>query len=362
MARIILHIGTHKTGTTGLQRSLFAQRDMLKENGICYDPWPGVLWGLEYAHHGLAHRLARFEADDQKVLADYKLRIERALTQGQDVIISAEPFYRQVAAGMPGDPDSARICFMDRLADYFEGLPVEVSICFRRPDRMAESLYKEHGVNTDNKLGFLPWLDKFADRFDYTARLAEFEQRFGPAKVWCFEDAMVKGLLSVFFEEHQLEVSNFENAKADRKSISARAVEWLLSAKRGVENMSVSERHIRWYYAASKHAHSALVHGRGETFWPEVESRDRFLRAALADFRHADFWNQPAHEPKQISLTEGDQNKVEKHFQKWVRVNRILLKMRKKARLAPYDADDAIPLRIKMKYLPERLWAGLWGG
>ena len=361
MARIILHIGTHKTGTTGMQRALFEQRSRLKECGISYDPWPGVLGHLKYAHHGLAHRLASFEPEDKQVLADYRLRLEQALSQGEDVIISAEPFYRQVAAGLPDDPNAARVCFMGRVADYFKGLTVEVSVCLRRPDLLAESMFKEQAVSTDNKLEFLPWLDKFAPRFDYIARLAEFEQRFGPAKVWCFEHAVRKGLMPTFLELHGLTVPEFEDAKADRKSVSARAALWVLSAKRAVEGMSASERLVRWYYAASNHAHSKLAHCRGEAFWPDVETRDRFLRAALVDFCHADFWSQPDDTPHLVNWTAEDQIVVEAHFEAWAQRSSVLLEMRKAAKLAPYDSDDAIPRAVKWKFLSKRIRARIFG-
>lgn len=353
MARIILHIGTHKTGTTGLQRSLFEQREVLKGCGISYDPWPGVLASLKYAHHGLAHRLARFDAEDQEVLGNYRLRLEQALAEGMNVIISAEPFYRQVAAEIPNDPSAARVKFLDRVADYFEGLPVEVSVCFRRPDRMAESLFKEHAVSSGRKLGFLPWLDVMSQRFNYAARVAEFEERFGPAKVWCFEDAVSEGLVSAFLQQHDLSAPELPNHKADRKSISARAVEWMLSAKRSANDMSVSERHTRWYYAASSHAHPELTRGRGETFWPDGDTRDSFLREALADFSHADFWSLPDDAPQQVNWTADQQAAVESHFEKWTQDSSVLLQMRKAAKLAPYESDDAIPFALRLKYFPK---------
>lgn len=361
MARIILHVGTHKTGTTGLQRSLFEQRDHLEESGISYDPWPGVLWSLKYAHHGLVHRLARFDAEDQKVLADYRLRLEQALAKGQDVIISAEPFYRQVVVGVPKDAEADRVRFLDRVVEYFEGLPVVVSICFRRPDRMAESLFKEQAVSTSNRVDFVPWLDKLSPRFDYSARLAEFEQRFDSVKVWCFEDALSKGLISTFLQTHGLQVSNLENAKADRKSISSRAALWLLKAKQSDEDMSISERRIRWYYAASAHAHPALADRRGESFWPDVETRGRFLHTALGDFRHADYWSQPDDTPSHVEWATEQQSEVEAHFEHWAQSHTVLLQMRKAAKLAPYDSDDAIPGAMRLKYLPERIRARLFG-
>lgn len=355
MARIILHIGTHKTGTTGLQRSLFAQRDILRENGICYDPWPGVLSGLKYAHHGLAHRLARFDNDDQKVLANYRLRLEQALTREQDVIISAEPFYRHVAAGMEDDPEGARAKFLDRTADYFSGLPVEVSVCFRRPDRMAESMFKEQSVSTNNSIDFLPWLKKFSMRFDYSIRIKEFEERFGSIKVWCFEDATANGLVTSFLGQHGLEISALSEAERDRKSVSTRAAMWLLRTKQSRKGLSVSERHIRWYYAASKHAHPILSHQSSESLWLDAQSRNRFLDAALVNCRCADFWREPTDEPKQVSWTTEDQNLVTTHYHRWLMRNQVLLKMRKSARLSPYDDDSKIPLKTRLWYLPRQI-------
>jgi hypothetical protein len=354
MPRIILHIGTHKTGTTGLQLSLFDQREKLKQFGICYDPWPGVLWGLKYAHHGLAHRLARYSPEDQQILADYRLRIEQALGAGEDVIISAEPFYRQVVSGMSDDLDAARALFLDRAAGYFEGLPIEVSVCFRRPDRMAESLFKEHAVSTDNKLGFVAWLEKWASRFEYAARVAEFEQRFGPAKIWCFEDAVTEGLASAFLRVHGFSVADLSNPKADRQGVSARAVEWLLLSKQS-DDMSVSERHIRWYYVASSHAHPVLYEGPRETCWTNLEARNEFFRTALTGFRYVDFWNQPDSAVEKVQWTEDLQREVEAHFEKWAQRSSVLMKMRKAAKLAPYDADDRIPPSIRLKYFPQRI-------
>lgn len=39
--RIILHIGTGKTGTSSIQESLFRAREKLLENGILYPDIPG---------------------------------------------------------------------------------------------------------------------------------------------------------------------------------------------------------------------------------------------------------------------------------------------------------------------------------
>ena len=46
MSRLVLHIGTFKTGTTYLQRSMFQNRELLASNGIGYPQF------VRRANHG----------------------------------------------------------------------------------------------------------------------------------------------------------------------------------------------------------------------------------------------------------------------------------------------------------------------
>ena len=48
MARLVLHIGTHKTGTSSLQNAFWRRRDLLASHGIIYPDF-----GTAHSHHGL---------------------------------------------------------------------------------------------------------------------------------------------------------------------------------------------------------------------------------------------------------------------------------------------------------------------
>ena len=50
MARVVLHIGTHKTGSTAVQEAFAANRRLLRRHGVVY---PSVTFGIS-GHHGLA--------------------------------------------------------------------------------------------------------------------------------------------------------------------------------------------------------------------------------------------------------------------------------------------------------------------
>ena len=51
MSEIILHVGTHKTGTTTIQDTLFHNRELLRARGVVY---PRI--GLIAPHHNLVTR------------------------------------------------------------------------------------------------------------------------------------------------------------------------------------------------------------------------------------------------------------------------------------------------------------------
>src|SRR4051794_39377124 len=92
MSEIIIHIGTHKTGTTTIQDTLFLNRRLLAARGVVY---PRI--GLMAPHHTLAtHWIdlpAQFRA--RRPAAASWATIARAYAGGdKTVLISSEEFSR----------------------------------------------------------------------------------------------------------------------------------------------------------------------------------------------------------------------------------------------------------------------------
>ena len=90
MARVVLHAGLHKTGTTALQSFLHGARDALRDRGIIY-PSAGAFDWLGGGQHNIAWELAgdrRFEARFGTV-DDVTREIAES---GMDAILSAEDF------------------------------------------------------------------------------------------------------------------------------------------------------------------------------------------------------------------------------------------------------------------------------
>lgn len=85
-SRLTLHIGIHRTGTTGLQRALAANRDELAAQGKCY-PFKGnnhqdIAWALhrgELKGKGLVERLAPHAGEGHIILSGEDFCIHRDL-------------------------------------------------------------------------------------------------------------------------------------------------------------------------------------------------------------------------------------------------------------------------------------------
>jgi hypothetical protein len=145
--KLILHIGTQKTGTTALQQFLYANREPLAACGFHYATPPHGLREANFVGNALNVGKCRV------VNAFLTRHMELALRRGADtILVSAENFYamsvldamqrREVCANAV-ERDRALIETLQSLMP--EGIATTQIVCyFRRPDRYAESLYSQH--------------------------------------------------------------------------------------------------------------------------------------------------------------------------------------------------------------------------
>jgi hypothetical protein len=191
--RVILHAGTHKTGTTSIQAALDHNRDWLRERGYVY---PKLRDG-GHNHNELAQKLARTEGN-------FDVRSEFEAASGHTLILSAEEFWAVTARhedwGEFSRPDywQRRIEHLRRvraaLGDYEE---ISVLLCLRRHDEFATSLYATKILNGR----FLGSFEEFGScsrpLFDYRRQLDAFRDVFGKVKFIAF-DALKNDLVPAF--------------------------------------------------------------------------------------------------------------------------------------------------------------------
>jgi len=143
---VVLHVGTHKTGTTSIQKMVAANEDHFRAEGLCYPLTTRVGAG----HHNLAWELLGDERYEPAAGSFADLLAELREEEPPRVLLSAEGFEY-----LYEHPAAAR-----RLKEGLEsaGYRVEVVLVLREVPSYLESLYYEltkHGLNVD--------LDGFVD-------------------------------------------------------------------------------------------------------------------------------------------------------------------------------------------------------
>lgn len=133
MARLVLHVGTHKTGTTMVQDTLHANRGLLAEHGVIY---PDL--GPHTGHHG-------FLTDWIALPAAYALpgggrqALQRLAEKWRDsdrtVFLSSEELSR--AGGSGGCVD------FPELRDVFSGYDIRVLCVLRQQWQFLQSVFVE---------------------------------------------------------------------------------------------------------------------------------------------------------------------------------------------------------------------------
>jgi hypothetical protein len=144
--KLILHIGTPKTGTTAVQRFLYANRETLPRYGLHY----ATPHRSEHAN-SIANAL---HLGDTRAVHTFLAKHTKAARRygASAVVVSSENFYaRNVLVAMQGQQPCPGALERDRrfIAMLRALIPEDVEsfhvACYlRRPDRYAESLYNQH--------------------------------------------------------------------------------------------------------------------------------------------------------------------------------------------------------------------------
>lgn len=183
--KLILHIGTHKTGTTSIQHFCAVQRGVLRKAGFFY---PKNVHSA-YVFNFLASQISYGKEKQAKAYMQH-VRYQ-ALKQGcHTVVISAESFYAMTAFfhDVPGfargpyweNEDN----FVAKSRDVFEGFDVHPVIYLRPQDDFASSLYNQFVKNTLGiSDGFGDFIEKIRPALDYNGHIALWEKHYGEGRI-----------------------------------------------------------------------------------------------------------------------------------------------------------------------------------
>ena len=156
---LVLHIGTHKTGTSSLQAFLKSNFDLLQQRGVRY-----VEAGRpeRLAHHMLAWSIRGRRNVKLSIWDD--VRTEIAAHPDATNVLSTEGFWFEEPAGV-------------KKALAYDG-PIKIVAYLRRQDQFLQSLHKQ-SVSSGRKVDFDTWLADVPHRGDYLTVLDKWAEVFG---------------------------------------------------------------------------------------------------------------------------------------------------------------------------------------
>lgn len=102
--RLILHAGTHKTGTTTIQKVPADNREFLRDHGILYPKGGSAFPRTRVPHHRFAHGLVDPQGEAYEKGQRFIAEAAGSARDGEAILISSEPIYRHLATAR-GDED-----------------------------------------------------------------------------------------------------------------------------------------------------------------------------------------------------------------------------------------------------------------
>lgn len=234
----IIHVGTHKTGTTAIQRFASAHRSQLRDLGIWYPSYKEIGLFDHYAHHHLAFAIAeergkKLRPDDAKRFIEH---IDNNRKPDETILISAEPMYR-LTMGLDQKAHrwrsssaaywDARDKFIESLRNAFPFDDVEILICLRRQESFARSVFQERVKVTKSSDPFSIFLHKERALFDYLGQVEAYASHFPSINIVTFDQLVGSGdLHTAFFEHLSVDVSFTDHKPVSNVSLPIELVEF----------------------------------------------------------------------------------------------------------------------------------------
>ena len=179
MKAVYLHIGTHRTGSTSLQRFLANGQDALARQGIIYPKTgrPDTDASNRYGHHVLHWSLVgKYANQNDQAWVDLRDEIDRRT--GSRIVLSAEGFEGEgLGQGRVGKRQ------IQQITEYLSPYPLHVVVYLRPPLRFLASAYKKRVAMGTSYRRFADFVRKMIPRCDYGALVARWEQVEGVRSV-----------------------------------------------------------------------------------------------------------------------------------------------------------------------------------
>lgn len=228
MRTCYLHIGTHKTGTTSIQKALSGNREALKRHGILF-PQSGLL-APDGGRHELVQALITGPADISDC-ASLNTLLEEIAAATEDVLISSEAlqlavhhqekFRTFIDALRRYTPRIVFIVYFRDQADYARSLYVElIGGCRENFDRFLSAVLRDGHYTLEDPGTFSFCYDRFLDKLP-SENVAEIIARH-------YDSATRSGLVADFLGIFGLTLGDLGLTEEPRENVVATTTEVFL--------------------------------------------------------------------------------------------------------------------------------------
>lgn len=272
--RIVIHAGTHKTGTTSIQKVLNQNREAFRSEGLFYPDESPHLGGSPKAHHLFARGVT---GADPLELAQARRFVSQTMTDarpGDTILISSESIYRHVFGdhhwrALPNaEYWDSRIAYLSKLDQILGNSSKQIVLFLRRPDKFAESAYKEWVLKSRPDKSFHEWIESSGPLLDYSGQVRAFSSIFADVQIFQYEAARQQGLLPSFFQF--LNVTPPRKGARARRSPDSRIILWVIRSQLGTLTQRQS-------FARSEVARQLFEDHGTTSLWASRGERDAFL-------------------------------------------------------------------------------------
>jgi hypothetical protein len=224
---LYVHIGSHKTGTTAIQRFGANHRDALRERGLWYPSYEEIGRGGHYGHHHFSHAVAGqvrdgFSIDEARL---FSRTIRERSRENETILLSAEPIYRHVL-DTGGDYWSQRRAYVRKLREVIGAEDVRILVVLRRQDTFALSLYQEVIKTSRDRRTFRQFIVDEINYFEYNLQLEMFREEFGAVDLLIYEDLRRDGLIEAFYRHLGVETGALPPPLNANRSLPIELIEY----------------------------------------------------------------------------------------------------------------------------------------
>ncbi|MBT9292191.1 hypothetical protein [Prosthecodimorpha staleyi] len=314
--RIILHCGTHKTGTSSIQYILSSRRDELNQAGLSYPANEHRDYAGQNSHNWIAKAFTGVYDCAKEDVAEALRRHAGSPT----VIVSSEDLSCSLLgfnlwSGLDRDDFRRRQKeYLQVVADTLGDWEVHPVLVFRRGDEFAQSLY-QHLVRKDHFTGsFAKFIEYARPLFEYHEQAMAFENAFGRVDLLSYHD-LADDICGKFLA--RVGLPGFEGGSPRRnRSPDARLTYWL-AARNDPEVRGAQSRLERTIFVTTAGARSLFADRPGAGFWPDNTEGQAFHDRCAAGLDGLNFPKSALAEAGSAVLEAEDLTTVDRAFEIW---------------------------------------------